>query len=420
MDCSYYSIILPLFPLQAKLRGIRELWIGIVLSSLAVGNILGTLVVNQLTKNFTKKRILVVNTILLVFVVGGFGVVDLSSNNTLFIAVSLIFRMVQGIEFGINVIILSTMTTMMYPCEKEMIEKISSLNIWIQLGFMAGPILGSIMYNLFGYIWMFVILAALLLISLILLLVFFPKDETIFEPSSSSALNTDSDKEYKLFAPLKSKNFAFTFFFTTLTQMAYLYMTTGYSIHMETDFHLSSEVIGFVYPSGSLIIVLICLFYGKVNWKVGGVFHFILAAILMIIGLITVGPSTVIGLPNQLWISIIGLEIIYLAQSFNILPQLPVFIELISDFDPTIPERDLKQIASSYRNLFYSIISLIGPSLGGLMTDLVGYSAAMAAYGGFLLVFMILFIIFGNGHFYIASQFSSKNTSFNQLNEESV
>lgn len=90
-------------------------------------------------------------------------------------------------------------------------------------------------------------------------------------------------------------------------------------------------------------------------------------------------------------------------QALCFIPSLPEAIEsyqqhfkIIEGVNPALDNK-LNDVLSSQYGLFYNLSSLIGPILGGILYDVVGYRSTMDINMFFELIIMVIFIKYNCG-----------------------
>ena len=125
------------------------------------------------------------------------------------------------------------------------------------------------------------------------------------------------------------------------------------------------------------------------------------------------GPSKLFGFPQSLSLILIGLPMLGFFQALCFIPSLPEAIEvyqnqfkIIEGVNPALDNK-LNDVISSLYGLFYNLSSLIGPILGGMMYDIVGYRTTLD-----INMFLELLAVFIFGYFNCGRDVWTKHEEF--------
>ena len=131
---------------------------------------------------------------------------------------------------------------------------------------------------------------------------------------------------------------------------------------------------------------------------------FVLCFLFSSLAIGMMGPSKILGMPDKsMPLMLIGMFLLGFMQAFCFIPTIPEIMDVIQlkykiilgydeDFDAK-----LNDSISSLYNLFYCLSSLIGPILGGLMYDHLGYESTMDLNMIFIFLIFIGYAVFNCG-----------------------
>jgi MFS family permease len=130
---------------------------------------------------------------------------------------------------------------------------------------------------------------------------------------------------------------------------------------------------------------------------------FILTSFISLaVGLFLMGPSTILGLPNQIWLFLIGLGLTDAAQGFLFIPILPEIIESFSqrygftEGEDEQVDEDISDRASGLYGAFYYTGMILSPICGSLVYEHYGNFNQTCDTFAFLAIFYIGVYYFGN------------------------
>lgn len=132
------------------------------------------------------------------------------------------------------------------------------------------------------------------------------------------------------------------------------------------------------------------------------------------------GPSNLFGLPDKIYIVMIGMCVIGMNMAFAFIPPIPEILDIVTVHYKVIegvdPELDglINDSVATLFNLFLSVSGLIGPIIGGGLYDLVGYKRTMDI-NMFLYFAFFLIYFFGNSGFTLFSDFKQMRVEMEEL-----
>jgi MFS family permease len=176
-----------------------------------------------------------------------------------------------------------------------------------------------------------------------------------------------------------------------------------FMLFMDTIYSNYLILVGVPETSVGYFFALACLVYSIFAPLVGILCNYIakpyltqFAFIMSFVSLILFGPSQVLGIPQKLWIMILGNALNGFAVSFVFVPLLAEIIDAVKDKEGIEGDNEqVSDLASGMFNTSYAIGCLIAPILGGLFNDLYGfrYTCDIMAFSSLVLAVAYLFII---------------------------
>lgn len=173
LSLTWYSWIIPFFPLELDKYGIQSTWAGYIFSVYALGLITGSLLVPVLLKRFNRRSILILGTLSESISIWGLGEVGYFSNSTYIVMASMLWRFIEGWWAGVGQATQYSIISLVYPSKIEKYQGIIESSMGT--GLVLGPLIGSSFYKLLGFEWTFRIIGSALFIQGWILAIFFPR-----------------------------------------------------------------------------------------------------------------------------------------------------------------------------------------------------------------------------------------------------
>jgi len=132
------------------------------------------------------------------------------------------------------------------------------------------------------------------------------------------------------------------------------------------------------------------------------------------------GPTTLIDLPDKVYLVSIGMCVIGLNMSLAFIPPVPEVLDIITThykvIDGVDPDLDglMNDSVATLYNLFLSVPGLVGPIVGGAFYDLVGYERTMDI-NMFVYFLLVIIYFFFNSGFTLFKDFKEMNEELERL-----
>ncbi|CAG9313470.1 unnamed protein product [Blepharisma stoltei] len=378
LSCSVYSIIAPFFPSEAHKKNIGSGLVGVIFSGYPIAASLSSLFFAKFISKIGRKRLLLLGCLCEGFSMLGFGTAPFFPRNS-FIVITLISRFCQGLGAGA----ISTATFAIIACVYS--EKIELVLGFVQsvtgVGFLMGPLVGSGLYALEGFSFLFFTYGTIFLIFVPIMHFMLPRD--------TKYAKTKDDIELKNFFRIPTVVFDGILQILSITSFSFLNPT--FSDHLATyGISTAESGIMFTIPSVMYALSVFILNYIHLGRKS-----------IMIIGLAIVGiadfhlgPWKYALLPHKLWVVIVSLAVFGFGMGLCQLPALP---DMVEDSKKVLNQYTEFQVSDSLSGILASAFYLgemIGPPLAGILTDEIGFANSEAAIGMTLLIYAIVYITF--------------------------
>ena len=396
LERSLFGVIVPFYPLLAKERHLNKVLIGLVFAMYAIGGVLSSIIIILVKKHkilkvmksqITKLSFLMALTVFL------FGLTKSIKSPNLFLFASLIFRLLQGfISNFMNVI---TYDLINITFEKDKISHQKFLKyymVFIVMGDMLGPSIGSVIYLLFNYIGLFIFLGIIFIIlSFFNNLIYIPNltEENLLE-NFNIEINEEEKEEFNLKYYLKFP-LIINFILMVLIYSNFYSIYPIYSINMKEQFKINKVKISLIFSTARIIsifaLIFSAIFSSKINIKV----QFNFGIIIQIIGLLFIAPTVQIGIPKEIWIVILGLNFSALGLNLCCTAIIVIFIEISEDLYGLKGKKIIDISALSM--LSYSLSEFFGPFFGAFLSTKIKFSIEMLIFSMITLSVYLIYLL---------------------------
>ena len=141
----------------------------------------------------------------------------------------------------------------------------------------------------------------------------------------------------------------------------------------------------------------------------------ILGALASFFGNLLQGPSFMFGIPDSLTMVLLGQIAHGIVDPFLLIPSLPEMLESVLPLYPG-QETQVNNLSSALFNSFLGLGQVLGPTFGALVTQKYGFQACCDCVSVISLIFAILYYTFGDGY----SAFKDSVWCDQNLHEEDV
>ena len=389
LESSCYFLPVILFPIEAKNRKIAPIFIGLVLGMITLGSFFVALFLGKNLSKYNKKNLIASSLIVIIISLSLYGLCNFIENNNVFLIFSLISRIIQGYFSGV---VLTSSFSYIYELisdKNERKEQVSYLSNSLSFGSIVGPSSASVFYYLTDYAGCFLLFSLVLFIVGIFFIIFFPKHpkSSIFEKKMEKEKNI---KFKKIFKNLK---FSVTLLFTIIVGTGCFIYTTGYSINLKEDYNLSATTIANIFSITQIFAIIFNIFYTKIK-SFSSPNFFILSSIILFFGLVFTGPSTILGIPEELWVCSTGLLLINIAWLVLENSFVPTFFTILSEEFINIEKEESSNFASSLNTIMISLSDFIGPFIAGNFMQIIGFKNGLTYFAFFLFTITFCFFVF--------------------------
>ncbi|CAL8093329.1 unnamed protein product [Orchesella dallaii] len=317
-----------------------------------------------------------------------FGILDKIDDGKYFIAACAIVRSIEAL--GESALVTASFIIVASAFPDSIAPTSAIVETFYSVGLISGPIVGSILYQIGGFSFPFMIVGGCLLATAFVALVILPSSEEISRFEGAQSIVISSHKSFKL---LKSPAVAVSALCIVTGAMSIAYLQATLEPHLR-HFEISQLTTGAILVINGGIYTLTAPFWGLLCDKILQlkVVTFTGAAVLLC-GFSLIGPVPIFPFKPDLWIVSaglclqgIGLGAVLVSSFVSILRNV-----IISGY-PNSPST--YGLVSSLWASMFSLGSFIGPSLSGILYDEVGFQWGTLSVIGVILVMMFALLIF--------------------------
>ncbi|XP_059481311.1 MFS-type transporter SLC18B1-like [Neocloeon triangulifer] len=306
-----------------------------------------------------------------IFVTAGscilFGVLDLVRQHVSFLALSFAVRVVEAL--GSAGTLTATFAIIAAEFPQSVATTFASLETFFGLGLIVGPTIGGLLYQIGGFLLPFLVTGLVLLVGGIVSVILLPSEDGCTQLAAANAVAT---RNSGLIAILKVPSVSLSAVSIVVSSMSIGFISATLEPHLR-QFGLSPVLMGVMFIVSGGMYALIAPFAGYLCDK--GVGPKVLASIgnvCVASSYMLVGPAPFFPINTILWMVIIGL----LIHGTGIgLLLVSAFIDALHSATKNGFPDDISTyaIVSGLWASAFALGAFIGPSIGGVMLDFVGF-----------------------------------------------
>lgn len=356
------SLQAPFFPKEAEQKGATATEYGLVFGVYELAIIFMSPIVGKLVGRSAPKMWIQFGLLLTGFMTVIFGFLDRAPDGKCFIVLAFIIRILEGIGAASFTTPSYTATAEEFPNDQATI--LSLLETSFGLGLIFGPTLGGWLYEVGDYMLPFFSLGCCLITGAFLNFIICYGQETRVSD------NKEPQAGYLkiLFSPgilLDS--------LSVVTSLTFIGFNAATLEHHLREFDLSVMAVGSVFVITGAIYALTTPIWGKLCNKIDTRVLCLAGAFMCLLGFVLIGPLPMTHTEPSLALVIVALVLIGLGTGVKLVAA------LVGSFKYSIDELDMPDnkstfgVCSSIYHTTTSIGAFVGPTIGGLLLDTVGY-----------------------------------------------
>ncbi|CAD8106107.1 unnamed protein product [Paramecium sonneborni] len=392
------SIIAPFYPQFAKSKELSEDIIGIVFAAHPLGQFISSLILGKLITHDNRQKIMIIGIFLQGLGLMLFGFLYYFDDYWVILLGSFLARLIGGIGASMFMTPFYAFIPQLFP--KSIEEKIAIAEVSTSLGFLGGPILGSALYQLGGFVLPFFFFAGCSY-GLAGILIFFSKSLDVPEVDLSQSIILhqsiqnqesiiDSDFQISYLSLLCNYPVVISFITNTLTLSLWTFYNPTIAIYLLEQYDIEEEYSGYWISINAASFGLSTLFISRIKSHK----KFFMYYGLVISGLLQfyMGPDyTFTNLNPKLLYTILAWSIVGFTGGFPYVLTLPQVNQILTKDYYKYPTQ-CANIASAIFNASLAGGELFGPIMGGYLTKWYGFQRSSSLLGFTVLICCICYL----------------------------
>ncbi|KAK6637823.1 hypothetical protein RUM44_008245 [Polyplax serrata] len=259
------------------------------------------------------------------------------------------------------------------------------METFVGLGMSIGPAIGGFFYHVGGFGLPFYILAAVLLLT-------FPIAFWLLPMTHGNNMKRKSGSFFKI---LKEPSVIVIGLVLVANSSVWGFLDPTLEPHLR-QFGLTSEKIGFIFLLFSGLYGLSSPLWGVVSDKTDNHWSMMTSGLLFdTVGLLILGPATFIPfLKSELWLNLVALSILGVSVALSLLPTFQGLISSIVDGGHGRNDITTYSIVSGVWSSLYALGEVIGPLVGGLVTEHYGFAFCCTVLAGTTFTLAVVSCVF--------------------------
>jgi len=380
-----YSMPFSIFPVIALSRDISLGVIGLIFSLFPLGSIIISLIFAKMMKVWGRVKLLIITSVLLGLSTMIFGLIIHIENNTTFIIVACVSRVIQGMACGGFCTVAYAIIALLY--RESILEKETYMVLFFTVGVAIGPVIGGVLYEHINYEFPNYLFAAISFLTI---------PSVFLIPQDADGIKGEEKKPVKISNFMKNSRFVFTVGLIVVNFSGFTFIYAAIVKHMET-FDCGPTTAGLfiaeIIMSYFASMVLLNFLPKKIDRRV----WLFLGCILEFISFFLAGPEPYLLFPKSLIFVGIGLFLVGFGGGLSILPILPELID-VGTFNIKEDSEAVGDMASAFNNMGFQVGEFFGPILGSQLTSAVGFEHGCSLYSLVILIYAFTYLAFGKGY----------------------
>eukprot|EP00731_Ephydatia_muelleri_P023506 Em0015g1089a len=380
LSCAF-SILGPFFPIEAAQKGVSSTLIGSIVSASPFCVVILSPFFGYYGSSIGVRFMLLISTLVLGLSFSLFGLVSkIGEEGGTFIAICIILRLFHGTGTAMFFTSSYALSTALYP--KNIGLVMGLLEVAAGMGFAIGPAVGSGLYELGGFLLPFVVIGACPLFLLVPLYIFLPDSDIPVQRLSSRAVCT----------LLRSFPMLCIALCNVLALAALGFFTSTFSPFLVNKLHISLPHVGLVFLAGPALYMLAALVAGPLSDKFGTRPFIICGLFICAAGYFLVGPADFIASP-RLWLTIVSFTAIGFGAALTFVPAYADLLNIAKSLDTGYNLESLTTVVSGIISSALSCGDMLGPFVGGVLTDYLDFQTSAVIFGEILLAQGLLVLL---------------------------
>ena len=379
-----YSMPFSIFPVIALSRGISLGMIGFIFSLFPLGSIIISLIFAKMMKVWGRVKLLIITSVLLGISTFIFGLLVHIEDNTTFIIIACLSRIIQGMACGGFCTVAYAIVALIY--RDSILEKETYMVLFFTVGVAVGPVIGGLLFEAVNYEFPNYVFGSISFLTI---------PAVFLIPAEADGTKDENKTPTKITIFLKNSKFIFTVGIIVVNFSGFTFIYAAIVRHMES-FGCGPVTAGLFIAEITLSYFASMVLLNFLPKRIDRRIWLILGCFLEFISFFLAGPEPYLLFPKSLVFVGIGLFLCGFGGGLSILPILPELIDVGTII--TTDSEAVGDMASAFNNMGFQIGEFFGPILGSQFTSYVGFEHGSSLYSIIILLYTIFYLIFGGGH----------------------
>lgn len=377
-----FSSIAPYYPFEGAKRGLTESQNGLVFGIFELTMFIVSPIAGKLITKTGSKNMFVVGLALTSITAMLFGLLELLPNH-LFYYGSLIVRVF--IAFGDAAFVTSSFTIVATRFQKDCVIVISIFETAAGVGFLAGPPIGGILYEWGGFKLPMIVLSIALAISAIVSAFLIPPDKHVSEE--------DTKKSSGVMRILKLPGVWIHLYSVLACAVCLSLLDPTLADHLQS-FNMGPFLVGLLFLLCGCVYTLAAPVWGYLTRLLRQKsIVVIVGTALTAVGMMLIGPAPFIHLDKTILIISVSLVLLGIACAALYVPSFQNCIDVVKSSGLT-EKYECDSCISGIFQSAWALGAFLGPSLGGLATQYIGFASTAAYIGALQAIYIIVLVLY--------------------------
>ncbi|CAI2367531.1 unnamed protein product [Moneuplotes crassus] len=386
LDCSY-GICAPLLPIDAEKHNIDQIYLGFMFCVYSVSMAMFCPIVGKYLYTLGRRNMCKWGMIVVAVPSLGFFLNNYTTNSTLYIAIFMTMRVIQGIGTSMVQTSSYSILTLIYPSEINF--AVAYIETSAGLGLSLGPVVGTILYEFGGSAAPFLTFFVICLIIGLVIKRLIP--EFVDEIQEDFTENEIIKPKYSELLSNKRILFACLCVFIAVFQFAFI--DPILAEYVENAFNFKPQTSGYFFLALGLGYMVSCIVSPMYldyfsNMRVAMLSCFLLGVLTMFYS-----SSYILWFltPNMLVLAM-ALLLAGIANSHLMITPMEEMIEGAKDLNDSESE-GINDMCSGLFNMFFALGEIFGPMIGNLVFSICDFPTICDALGLICMIFAVIYFL---------------------------
>ena len=380
-----FSLLDPILPLEVKRRDISQDFTGLIMGCMSAGYFVCPYYVTEAFIPRLGRRgsvflgFMVMSASLLLY---GLGYFVPDAHQLLFVGICMLARLLEGAGMAIATTAIVSLIAKLFPHEMGRAQQIRFLGAFS--GPAVGVVLGSFLFKIVGYFWVFISFSLLVFLSSFLVFVFEEDSSRSHRPFSASLT---------FCSLLRVRRVALVVVCGLITYLLHYSLESSLALRLREGFGFSPSTTGLffaVFLAGTITLGVVGMLFPE-SWDKRTIFMVLFW--VNVVSALLIGPSKALHFPDEPALIGVGL---FLGGSLRSFVGAYIIVEGVSAGAAKFPESGgrVGDLMASIYQTGEGVAMLVSPVYGSSVSGAVGFRSAMDIEAGVFSVSSLVFTLF--------------------------